>query len=295
MKDYYLSSIKALKLAGMSKSTQNAYTRSVRKLVEFYDKTPDQITEDELEAYFLHRMNEDEWSPNTMKICYCGIEFFFINVLKQDWHIFKINKAQSERRLPSVLSRDEIDLIFIHVKTFLNYTYLATVYSCGLRLQEGLFLQTLDIDAKRMMIHIHRGKGAKDRYIPLPAETLALLRKYWVTHRHPKLIFSALDRGMQCRTVADHPMAIDSVQGAFRKAKYAAGIQKKFVSIHTLRHSFATHLLEAGVNIRVIQQYLGHAQLETTMIYLHLTKVGSEDAYEIMNSVMKGFKHDPDK
>jgi len=244
---------------------------------------------------FLHRMNVDEWSPNTMKICYCGIKFFFINVLKQDWHIFKIIKAQFEKRLPSVLSRDEIDLIFSHVKTFHNYTYLATVYSCGLRLQEGLFLQTSDIDAKRMMIHIHRGKGAKDRYLPLPVETLALLRKYWVTHRHSKLIFPALGRGMQCRTVADHPMAGDSVRGAFRKAKYAAGIRKKFVSIHTLRHSFATHLLEAGVNIRVIQQYLGHAQLETTMIYLHLTKVGSEDAYEIMNQIMKGFKHDPDK
>ena len=168
---------------------------------------------------------------------------------------------------------------------------LTTVYTCGLRLQEALYLQTSDIDSKRMMIHVHRGKGAKDRYVPLPEETLVLLRKYWATHRNPVLIFPALGRGRQDASKSKTPMAIDSVQGAFRNAKSKTAINKRRVTIHTLRHSYATHLLEGGVNIRVIQQYLGHTMLETTMVYLHLTQKGQEDAYTIINQTMKGFNN----
>jgi integrase/recombinase XerD len=289
MKDYFKRSMTALQLAGMSERTQAAYTRHVRKIVDFHHKTPDLITEDELEQYFLHRINVDEWSPNTMKICYCGIKFFFINVLKRDWHIFHILKAQTERRLPAVLTRDEIDSIFKKIQTPHNLTYLTTVYSCGLRLQEGLYLQVSDIDGKRKMIHVHRGKGAKDRYVPMPEDTYRMLRNYWATHRNPVLIFPALGRNGKGAPTAKHPMAIDSVQGAFRKAKYKAGISKRYVSIRTLRHSFATHLPEAGVNTRAIQRYMGHAQLDTTMIYLHLTHAGEQNSYEIINSLMKGF------
>ncbi len=263
-------------------------------LTEFYDKTPDKITEEELQDYFLHRKNVDKWKPNTMKICYCGIRFFFENVLKRDWHILGILRAETEKKLPAVLSKDEVYRILSKVKTFQNYTYLFTVYSCGLRLNEGLHLGVSDIDSERMMIHVHRGKGAKDRYVPLPESTLMLLRKYWVTHRNPDFIFPALGRNSKGAPTAKKPMSEQSVGGAFRKAKYAAGIKKKDVVIHTLRHSYATHLLEAGVNLRVIQRYLGHSRIETTMIYLHLTKKGHEDAYELINSIMKGFPNDND-
>lgn len=292
MQDYYQRAINAFQLAGMSERTQECYARSIRKLIEFYGKTPDQISEEELQAYFLHRRNTDKWSPNTMKICYCGVKFFFIHVLKQKWHIFNIIKAQSEMRLPCVLSREEVQKLLGCVKTFHNYAYLYTVYSCGLRLQEGLYLQISDIDSQRMMIHVHRGKCAKDRYVPLPAETLTLLRKYWATHRNPVLIFPALGRSGKGAPDSTTPMAIDSVQGALRQALPSSGITKRRVTIHTLRHSYATHLLEAGVNIRVIQRYLGHARLETTMIYLHLTQKGQEDAYQIIDNLMKGFSHD---
>jgi len=290
--DWYVKTIRALQLAGMSDSTQECYARSVRQLIEFYDKDPREITEQELEEYFLYRRNTSKWSPSTLKICYCGLKFFFINVLKKEWHLFKMLKAQTEKRLPCVLSQEEVFQILNHVRTFHNYTYLSTVYSCGLRLQEALYLQVSDIDSKRMMIHVHRGKGAKDRYVPLPHENLILFRQYWVTHRNPLLIFPALGRGNKNGPSAKTPMAIGSVQGAFRKAKNKTGIKKRRVSIHTLRHSYATHLLEAGVNIRVIQRYLGHANLETTMIYLHLTQKGQEDAYDIIDNLMKGFTND---
>ena len=286
---WYEETVKTLQINGKSERTQQAYARSVRKLIEFFGKEPDQISEKELRDYFLHRRNADGWSPNTLKISYCGIRFFFEHVLRREWHIFQILKPQKEKRLPCVLSRSEVFQIFRHVRTFHNYAFLTTVYSCGLRLQEALHLQVADIDGKRKLIHVHRGKCAKDRLVPLPEETYLLLRKYWTTHRHPYLIFPALGRGHNHGSTSETPMAISSVQGALRQAVRETGIQKRHISIHTLRHSYATHLLEAGVNIRVIQRYPGHAQLETTMIYLHLTRKGQENAFSIINNMMKGF------
>jgi site-specific recombinase XerD len=288
MTEWYQKAINALQLNGLGERTQEAYVRALRMLCEFYHKTPDQISESELQQYFLHRKNRDRWSPNTMRICYCGIRFFFLHVLKRDWHTLDLVRAQSERRLPAVLSLEEVRAILGCVRTPHNRAFLSTVYACGLRLQEAQHLEISDIDSQRKMIHVHRGKGAKDRFVPLPESTLQCLRRHWVTHRHPRLLFPALGRGRNQAAQADTPMPKASVQGAFRQAKGEAGIQKRDVSVHTLRHSYATHLLEAGVNLRVIQQYLGHAQLETTMVYLHLTRKGQEDAYARINTLMGG-------
>ncbi len=277
--------VKALKVAGMCERTQDTYVRTMRKLSEFYNKTPDKITEEELVDYFIHRQQVTEWSPATMRICYSGIKFFFINVLKRKWHTLKLAKAKREKRLPAILSREEVRTILSHVNTPHNYAYLQTVYSCGLRLQEGLYLEVSDIDGTRNMIHVHRGKGARHRYVPLPRATYLLLRKYWLTHQNQRLIFPAVGRGQNLGPISTIPMSIEGVQGAFRRAKHEAGIQKR-ASIHTLRHSYATHLLEAGVNLRVIQKNLGHSNIETTMVYLHLTNKGMEDAYQIIDSLM---------
>ncbi len=285
MENWYEKSIKALQLNGMAERTQEGYTRAVRMLVEHLDKTPELITEEELQEYFLHRKNACKWSPNTMRICYSGIKFFFVNVLRRDWHLLDIIRAQSEHRLPTVLSTEEVHDTLAKVTSAPNHAFLSTVYSCGLRLQEARHLEVADIDSSRMMIHVHRGKGAKDRLVPLPHATLALLRKHWASHKNPRLIFPAMGRsgkGADGQT----PVAVSTVQGALRSAKHAAGIQKRGVSVHTLRHSYATHLLEAGVNLRVIQRYMGHSRLETTMIYLHLTTKGQEDAYKIIDQLM---------
>lgn len=286
MKDYYQQSMKALQLAGMSDRTQECYTRAVRMLVDFYGKTPDQITEDELVNYFLHRRNVSKWSGATMRICYSGIKFFFANVLKRDWHTLSLIYAKREQRLPNVLSIDEVRKILHIVGTAQNKAFLTTVYSCGLRLNEALHLQVRDIDAELMRIHVHRGKGAKDRYVPLPKPTLDLLRQYWKTHRNPALIFPALGRDGKQGPTASYPMSITSVQGALRRVLKQLNIRKK-VSIHTLRHSYATHLLEAGVNLRRIQQYLGHNSFNTTLVYLHLTTQGHEQACSIINDLMQ--------
>lgn len=144
-----------------------------------------------------------------------------------------------------------------------------------------------DIDSARMMLHVHRGEGAKDRYVPLPHATLTLLRTHWRAHRNPRLVFPAWGRDSRSAATATTPMAKSSVQGAFQAAKRAAGIAKRGVCVHTLRHAYATHLSEAGVNLRVIQKNIGHASLETTMVYLHLTHKGQEDAYALIDTVME--------
>jgi integrase/recombinase XerD len=292
MTDWYEKSMRALQLAGKGERTQQAYTRAVRKLVEFFDKSPDLITETELQDYFLHRRNEDGWSPNTMRIAHAGIRFFFTHVLERDWRTFDYLGAQKEFRLPTVLSRQEVRRVLACVYTFHNRVYLSTVYACGLRLQEALHLETSDIDSDRMMLHVHRGKGARDRFVPLPVRVLPMLRAYWKTHRHPRLLFPALGRGGGNAAKSQYPMAISSVQGAMKNAVREAGIHKKSVRIHTLRHSYATHLLEEGVNLRVIQRYLGHASIETTMIYLHLTQKGQEDASHLINALMEDLGHE---
>jgi integrase/recombinase XerD len=293
MKDYYQQSMRALQLAGMSERTQQCYTRSIRQLVDFYGKTPDKITEQELQDYFLHRKNNDKWAAATMRICYSGIKFFFINVLKRDWHTLELIYAKREKTLPTILSLKEVWTIINAVNTIQNKAYLTAVYTCGLRLHEALFLQVTDIDAQRKRIHVHRGKGAKDRYVPLPEATLTILRHYWATHRNPTWIFPRLGRGGNEGPTAQQPMSYTSVQGALRRVLKQLKVTKR-VSIHTLRHSYATHLLEAGVNIRRIQQYLGHNTLNSTMVYLHLTTQGHEHAYGIINELMKGDDHDHD-
>jgi site-specific recombinase XerD len=280
--------IAALQLSGKGERTQQAYVREVRLLSQFYGKSPDLISEPELQHYFLHRKNVDGLAPASMRICYSGIRFFYQHVLHRDWHTLSLIRAQTEHRLPAVLSIQEVRRLLKAATPLHNQVYFTTVYSLGLRLHEALSLQVADLDGQRLQVHVHRGKGAKDRYVPLPKDTLALLRTYWKTHQNPTWIFPATGRDQKQSSTATAPMRRNSVQGALRTAKRRAGLTKTGVAIHTLRHSYATHLLEAGVNLRLIQRYLGHPRLETTMVYLHLTQTGHDDAYQRINSLRQG-------
>ena len=158
---WYNKTVEALQLNGKGERTQECYARAVRMLSEFYEKTPDLVSEEELKAYFLHRKNVNQWAPNTLRIAYCAIKFFYLHVVRRDWYILNILKAQSERRLPAVLTKEEIDSIFQRINTFHNYVFLTTVYSCGLRLQEALYLETGDIDATTASYPCPSGQGRK--------------------------------------------------------------------------------------------------------------------------------------
>ena len=268
-------------------SRLDTYVREVFLVAKFYRKRPDLISEEELVRYLLHRKNTDKLAPSSMRICYGGIRFFYQRVLAREWNIFALLRARRELRRPSVLSRAEVHRILEAAYPFHNQVYFTTVYSCGLRLQEGLHLEIGDIDSQNGMLHVHRGKGARDRVLPLPEKTLLLLRQYWKTHRHPRLLFPATGQNHQQASSASAPMSRASVQGAFLKARLRAGIIKRGISLHSLRHSYATHLLEAGVPLPTIQRYLGHSHIETTMVYLHLTPEGQQQSVAHINRLLE--------
>jgi len=274
-----------LQLAGLSERTQYAYVRAVRKLAEHYRQSPAQLTEAQVRDYLLFLKNERKFSPSALKIAHSGIKFFYSHTVVRDWATLLKLRVPRHKTLPDVLSIDEVHRILDAVRTPHNKAFLWTVYSLGLRLQEALALQVGDIDSARMLVHVHRGKGAKDRFIPLPARTLIVLREYWATHRNPQLLFPATGRDHQQAATATEPMGKASVQGAMRRVVLQLGFRKS-VHVHTLRHSYATHLLEAGINLRLIQQYLGHSSLQTTMIYLHLTPAGQEQARGVIEQLM---------
>ena len=274
-----------LQLAGLSQRTQDAYLRAVRRLAEHFHTPPDRLTEPQLRDYFLHLKNDRHFAAASLGIAYSGIKFFYSHTIPRDWPTLKRLRVPREKRLPDVLSVDEVRRLIAAVRTPHNRTYFWTVYSLGLRLGEGLHLQVGDIDSARMMVHVHRGKGAKDRYVPLPSSTLQALRAYWITHRHPLWLFPATGRDHGQAARADGPMERSSVQGALRRVVHDLGFRKA-ISIHTLRHTYATHLLEAGVNLRLIQQYLGHSSLQTTMVYLHLTTASQEQARARIEELM---------
>jgi site-specific recombinase XerD len=279
-----------LHLGGMSERTHAGYLRAVRKLADYSQTSPDQITEDQLRRFFLHMKNELHYAHGTLRVAFSGIKFFYTRTCRREWQTLRQMKLQHVKSLPEVITRKQVLQIVLAANTQRMAVYFWTVYSLGLRMQEGLNLQVGDIDAERGMVHIHRGKGAKDRYIPLPTSTLQLLRQYWTTHRHPKLLFPADGRDHQLSadqraSTATTPMSPTAVQGAIKKITQQIDFGKK-VSLHTLRHSYATHLLEAGVSLKAIQKYLGHSSLQTTMIYLHLTDSAEVDSRRVIEQLL---------
>jgi len=277
--------IEDMQLRGYAPKTQEAYLRAVRQLAEHFDKSPADLNEEDLREYFLHLKNVKRVSRSTCTQALCGIKFLFQHTLKRDWKTFELVRPPKEKKLPVVLSQEEVRRVLGCLNSFRHHVCLSTIYSCGLRLREGIHLQVADLDSERMVVHLHQGKGNKDRYVPLPDRTLALLRQHWLTHRHPRWLFPArTPRGVPL-SEASTPMSTSTVQKAFRAACLESGIQKH-ATVHTLRHSYATHLLEAGVNLRLIQIYLGHASMKSTAIYTHLTRNGNERAAETINRVM---------
>lgn len=284
--------IEDLQLKGYADRTQKSYLRAVRQLENWCHVGAEEIGEQQVRDYFLYCRNDAGWSPATLRIAYSGIKFFYTVTLPSGWETLKLLKTKRLSAPPTVLSIDEVRLILATARTPQLRAFLTTVYSCGLRLAEALDLRVDDVDRARMMLRVQKGKGDKGRDVPLPASTYGLLRAYWKTHRNPRLLFPALGRSGTQGAGALKPMAQGSVQGALRRILKELPQIRKRATIHTLRHSYATHLLEAGVNIRQVQQYLGHASLVTTMIYLHVTDLGNDDASGRINRLMGGLGHE---
>jgi integrase/recombinase XerD len=272
-----------MQLRGLAPKTQNSYLRVVRQLAAHYHKSPDTITEEELRDYFLFLKNEKKASRSACTIALCGIKFFFEQTLQRHWRTFDLVRPPKSKKLPTVLSQDEVRCLLDRVRLPHYRHCLTTIYTCGLRLKEALRLEVRDVDSSRELLHIRQAKGWRDRYVPLPQTTLALLRHQWATHRHPSLIFPSRHRGVVSQAV--QPMSSSGVQRAFKAALAGSDVAKQ-ATVHTLRHSWATHLLEAGVNLRLIQLWLGHKSLQTTALYTHLTRNAETLAGEKINHLM---------
>lgn len=277
--------VEDMQLRGLSEKTQDGYVRAVRQLAEHYDKSPQNISDEELRQYFLHLTNVKHLSPSTIRVALYGIRFLFQHTLRKEWPTLDLVRPRREKKLPVVFSVAEVRRILGSIRRPRYRVCLSTIYACGLRLREGVHLQVRNIDSDRMMVHVQHGKGAKDRYVPLPVPTLEMLRRYWCTHRHPEWLFPTPTKSGVLLSTATKPMSVSGVQRAFKAALQESGIQKD-ASVHTLRHSYATHLLEAGVNLRVIQAYLGHSSPQTTAIYTHLTRKAEDLAAKAINRVM---------
>ena len=274
-----------MQLRGLSAGTQDCYISAVRRLAAHYRKSPDELSEEELRAYFLYLMNEKQLSSSSCRVAHYAIRFLYVQTLKQTWPADLVVRPAKATKLPVVLSVAEVQQLLGCIRKPHYRVCLSTIYACGLRRSEGVSLQVTDIDSERMMLLVRQGKGAKDRYVPLPESILDMLRSHWTSHRHPDWLFPAKPRNGQSWATAIAPMSESSLQKAMRAAVQESGI-KKHATVHTLRHSYATHMLEAGVNLRLIQAYLGHSSITTTARYLHLTRPTETVATEAINRIM---------
>ena len=274
-----------LKLADYSPRTVEAYAYHVKKFLEYFSKNPKAITEDEIKQYFIFLKYKKKLSGSASAQAICGIKFMFQKTLDMDFKVFGIVKNPRGKKLPVILTREEVRSVLKRIRILRHRACLTLIYTCGLRLHEATSISPADIDSKRMVVHLKDGKGRKDRIIPLPNTTLNILRTHYKNHRNPNFIFPAPGRGGYKETESTRALPDSSVQTVLKKALRETGVIKN-VSVHNLRHSYATHLLEAGIDIRIIQKYLGHKSIASTMIYTHLTPIISENVYQKVDRLM---------
>ena len=275
-----------LKLLPIGPRTEQAYWACLRQLSEHYGKSPELITPEQIRQYCIYLKEEKKVARQTSTQAICAIKLFWEKTLHRVWpQELELARANPQFKLPVILSASEVRDILARVPLLDHRVCLITIYSCGLRLGEGLRLEVRDIDSKRMFLHIRGGKGNRDRYVPLPQSTLQHLRTFWKTHRHPTFLFPGKGHSGQGAATATEPMTPSTLQRAFRLALKASGI-KKAAHIHTLRHSYATHLLEQGENLRQIQVNLGHTSPLNTVIYTHLTSLSKTQHQQRLDSFM---------
>lgn len=276
--------IEDMQLRGYSATTQRVYVRAVGRVFQHFQCNPTQLSEEQLREYFLYLANEKRVSRSTSTVAMCSIKFFFEHTLHRNWPTLELMRPRREHKLPVVLSREEVRRILSEVRVPVYRACLTTIYSCGLRISEGAQLRVEDIDGGRRFVRVH-GKGGKDRYVPLPERTLQLLRDFWKAHRSPTWLFPApLDYG-GVSIPGSGPVSVSALQFAFKHALKLSRLAKP-AHVHTLRHSYATHLLEAGVNLRLIQENLGHRSARTTQIYTHLTREVRDTLIDPLNQLM---------
>lgn len=264
---------------GKSKVTIDAYSRALRRIAAFFDCCPERLSDADLKDYFTSLVKSHSWS--TVKLDRNGLQFFYKHVLGKQWQWVDIIKPPQIRTLPDIFTTSEVAHVINNTREIRYQVYILACYSMGLRLGEVLNLKVGDIDSELMRVHIRRGKHHKDRFVTLPKTTLLALRQYWLTHRHKSLLFPG-GTTSEKRRCAKTPMDRGGLQKSFKIIVESCSIHKK-VSIHSLRHSYGAHLVEAGLNLRAIQHVLGHACPKTTALYTQLTEPTQQNARDIID------------
>lgn len=278
----YRKHLSALRRQGKADATIDAYSWAVRHIGDFYDCSPDALTQDQLEGYFDSLVKTHSWS--TVKINRNGLQFFFKHILKREWQWVDIVKPPQVKTLPDVLTLKEIERLINGTRELRYQAFILVCFSMGLRLGEALSLTVGDIDKERMKVHIRQAKGKKDRYVTLPQLTLDTLRRYWATHRHPRLLFPN-GRTPEERQQAETCMDRGGLQKSFKAIVKDVGIHK-VVTLHTLRHCYGMLLTDAGISLRSIQQEMGHECPKTTAIYTQLSSYTQNDTDRRINGLM---------
>lgn len=252
-----------LVVRGMAYKTREAYLGAVAGLAKHYGRRPDRISEREVQRYLLHLIEERKLAWSSCNIVAQGLKFFYRVTLKRTEAQFDIPTARQPQKLPQILAREEVAALLENTPNLKHRAVLMTTYGAGLRLNEVCHLKLTDIDSARMTIRVEQGKGAKDRYTLLSPRLLSELRRYWIAYRPKEWLFT--DK------TGSHPISDATVQKIFYAAKRRAAIIKE-CGIHGLRHAFATHLLEAGVDVHTIQRLMGHGHISSTLRYFHLAR-----------------------
>ena len=252
-----------LVVRGMSVRTREAYLGAVSGLAKYYGRRPDRITEQEVQNYLLYLIEERKLSWSSCNVAAQGLRFFYRFTLKRAEAQFAVPRARQPQKLPQILSREEIAALIGNTLNLKHRAILMSAYGAGLRLAEICRLKVGDIDSDRMTIRIEQGKGAKDRYTLLSPRLLGELRRYWIAHQPKEWLFTRKD--------PTQPISETTVHRIYHAAKARARITKEG-GIHSLRHAFATHLLEAGVDIHTIQRLMGHGHISSTLRYFHLAR-----------------------
>lgn len=257
--------IEDMRLRNFSPHTVDAYILAVRQFAQHLGRSPEQAGGDEVRAYLLHLVQEKQVSWSRYNIARCALQFLFRITLGREDRFARLPCARTPKRLPTVLCTDELRRLFdVAARDVKHKALLMTLYGSGLRVSEVANLRPGDIDSRRMLIHVRLGKGAKDRMTKLSPRLLEVLREYWRASRPKRWLFPQAGN-------PDHPMNITSIERMVQRLAKRAGIGRN-ATPHTLRHSYATHLLEAGTDLRTIQVLLGHRSLKTTAIYLHVSQ-----------------------
>jgi integrase/recombinase XerD len=254
-------------LHGFKRKSITAYVACVARFAKHFGKSPEVLGTAEIRSYLLYLTHDRHVSSSTYNQALCALKFLYRVTLGKDWGLDGLARSRRQTKLPVVLSIDEVTRFFQAITSLRHRAILMTAYAAGLRISEVLALRVDDIDSQRMVIRVRQGKGSKDRYVMLSPRLLTLLREYWKANRRRKVYQPSpwLFPG----NVPGQPITDGAVYEACEEACRAAGLEKH-VTVHTLRHTFATHLLESGTDLRTIQILLGHRSLNTTARYLHV-------------------------